>query len=270
MRDDYVGQRVAIGFVYFDYRDNGSQSLDNVVASLLRQIASQKSVLPKSLVELYSKFKDQDRKPQIQDLELTLLDVCQDFDQVFIAIDALDECDEGMRRKHFLLFLATLQQTPRIRLFVSSRPHPKDIRRALNPAPQVAVQASDADLRKYLRRRIEESDNADIIDEDFRQHLIETVAKRAQKMYAGQFLLVAVFMLAQRLTFDLGSCYQLCRFILLSVSPLLERWKMQSKLCRMTCIKPSTRHSQESKGSQMVESDLAWESYCGYLTPNVC
>lgn len=191
LRDDYDGQRVAISFIYFDYREQGGQSQENVVASLLRQIASHKSVLPVSLDELCTKFRDRNRKPQIQDLELALLHVCQDFDRVFIAIDALDECDEAMRRKTFLLSLAKLQQTPRIRLFITSRPHLEDIRKALDPALQVKVQASDADLRKYLRKKIEESGNADIIDEDFRQHLIETVAKGAQNMYAEYFLLVA-------------------------------------------------------------------------------
>lgn len=192
LRDDYDGQRIAVSFIYFDYRDQGGQLQENVVASLLRQIASYKSILPVSLDELCTKFRDRNRNPQIQDLELALLHISQDFDQVFIAIDALDECDEAMRRKHFLPFVARLQQTPKIRLFITSRPHPEDIRKDLGPAPQVKVQASDADLRKYLRKRIEESNNADIIDEDFRQHLIETVAKGAQNMYAENFHLVAV------------------------------------------------------------------------------
>ena len=156
-----------------------------MLASLLRQVASQKSVLSIPLVELYTKLREQNRKPRIQDLESTLLQACQDFDQVFVAIDALDECDEAMRRKYFLPLLAALQRTSRIRLFVTSRPYPEDIRKALNPVPQLSVQASDADLRKYLRTRIEDSDNADIIDEDFSQHLIETVTKGAQKMYAN-------------------------------------------------------------------------------------
>ena len=163
-----------------------------MVASLLRQVVSQKPVLPTSLLELYTKFGEQDRRPQIQDLELTLLHVCRDFDQVFIAIDALDECDEATSRKRFLLFLATLQQTPRIRLFVTSRPYPGDIRRAFEPAPQIGIEASDADLRKYLRRRIEDSGSADIIDEDFGQRLVETIAKSAQKMYAHSFLGIVI------------------------------------------------------------------------------
>ena len=188
MRDDHVGQNIAIAFVYFDYRDQENQSLENVVASLLRQIASQKSVLPVSLADLHTKLREQNRKPQTQDLELTLLHTCCEFDQVFILIDALDECDEAIRREYFLPFLATLQQTPRIMLFITSRPYPEDIRTALNPAPQITVQASDEDLRKFVRRKIEDSGNARIIDEEFKQHLIETVAKGAQKMYANRFL----------------------------------------------------------------------------------
>ena len=188
LRDDHIGQKTAIGFVYFDYRDQGRQSLENTVASLLRQVVSQKSVLPISLVELYTKLGKQKLKPQIQDLERILLHICQDFDQVFIPIDALDECDEAMRRKHFLPFLAALQTIPSIRLFVTSRPYPKDIRKALDPAPQIHVQASDADLRMYLRRKIEESGHADIIDEDFKQRLIDTVTRDAQGMYVNRFL----------------------------------------------------------------------------------
>ena len=145
-------------------------------------------MLPASLVELYTKLREQKLKPQIQDLERILLHICQDFDQVFIAIDALDECDEAMRRKYFLPFLAALQKIPSIRLFVTSRPYPEDIRRALDPAPQIHVQASDADLRMYLRRRIEESGNADIMDEDFKQRLIDTVTRGAQGMYVNRFL----------------------------------------------------------------------------------
>ena len=188
LRHDHIGQKIAIGFVYFDYRDQGSQSLENAVASLLRQVVSQKSVLPPPLEELYKELGKQKRKPQIQDLEHILLHICQDFDQVFIPIDALDECDEAMRRKHFLPFLAALQKIPSIRLFVTSRPYPEDIRKALDPAPQIHVQASDADLRMYLRKKIEESGSADIIDEDFKQRLIDTVTRGAQGMYVFRFL----------------------------------------------------------------------------------
>ncbi|KAL9076365.1 MAG: hypothetical protein Q9161_001081 [Pseudevernia consocians] len=183
LRYEYVGQKAAIGFVHFDYQDQRSQSPENVIARLLRQVASQHPVLPPSLLELYVKFGKQNPRPQVEDLELTLLDVCQNVDQIFIAIDALDECDERTSRKRFLRFLATLQQNPSIRLFVTSRPYPKDIQKAFDSAPQITVEASDADLRKYLRRRIEDSSSADIVDEGFKQHLVETIAKGAQKMF---------------------------------------------------------------------------------------
>ena len=227
------------------------------MASLLRQVASQQPDFPSPLVELYEEFRKQDRKPQLQDLKLTLLNVCQTFDQVFIAVDALDECDEGTRQKHTLPFLGTLQKNPRIRLFVTSRPFPEDIRKALNLAPQITVQASDADLRKYLRRRIEDSANADIIDEDFRQYLIEKITKRARKMYADLFLSSAAFIATQRLTFDVGSCYQPCRFQASSMSLLQGKWKTQLKLCHMTCTRLSIRHLQGFESSQTAESDWA-------------
>lgn len=182
LKDMGIDQHYALAFMYFDYREHDSQSPNNVVAHLLRQIASQHSVLPRSLSEYYTKFKEQSRTPQLRDIENVFMDVCRSFVKVYVVVDALDECNEITCRRHFLQFLSALQECSNVRIFVTSRPHPEDIQHHFNAVHQIEVEASEADLRKYLRDSIEESSSAAVIDDTFKQHLIDTIAESAQNM----------------------------------------------------------------------------------------
>ena len=182
LRDDFTNQNAAIAFLYFDYRDQDYQSPDNIVASLLKQVAATTSKLPKAVSELHEKLGDQQKRPQLQDLEKMLLLTCQDFDRVFFVIDALDECDEGRHRRTVMQFLTSLQRTPNIKLFVTSRSYPQDIKHTFDSAPQIIIEANDSDLRRYLSREIENGGIADIISESFKVEIIERIASGAQKM----------------------------------------------------------------------------------------
>lgn len=182
LRDDCTSQNTAIAFLYFDHRDQDYQSPDNTVASLLKQVAATRSAIPKAVSDIYKKLGEQQKRPQLQDLEKVLLITCQEFDRVFFVIDALDECDKGRHRSTFMRFLTSLQKPPNVKLFVTSRSYPEDIKRAFESAPQITVEASDSDLRRYLSREIENGGIADIIDETFKGEIIERIADGAQRM----------------------------------------------------------------------------------------
>jgi len=171
---------VAVAFFYFNYRSQDYQSPVNVVASLLKQLAAQKSTLPLSILTLYERFKKQRDYPQLQDLENTLLLVVREFSQVFFVIDALDECDAKKQRKPFLRFLKNLERTS-ARVFVTSRPHPEDIKLALSTSLKIKVKASDSDIGKYLAHKIDHDGDTDLIDEQLKDDVI-SIANGAQGM----------------------------------------------------------------------------------------
>lgn len=154
-----------------------------MVGSLLRQIASVASEVHRYLLELYQNHESQQKLPQLQQLEKALLFSCEDFDQVFIVIDALDETDEAKHRNSILHILTSLQQQrPKVRLFITSRFRPQDIAKAFDSVPQILIEANSSDLRKYLYKVIENSAAADIIDETFKIEMVERIARGAQKM----------------------------------------------------------------------------------------
>ncbi|KAL9123429.1 MAG: hypothetical protein Q9187_000030 [Circinaria calcarea] len=183
LRDDFTNPNTAIAFLYFDYRNQDHQSPDNMLASLLKQVVATGSAIPKAVSEIHEKLGDQQKRPQLQDLEKMLSITCQDFDRVFFVVDALDECDEGRYRRTFMQVLTSLQTAPNISLFVTSRPYLQDIKRTFDSAPQIRIEASESDLRRYLSREIEIGGLTDIIDESFKIEIIERITSGAQKMF---------------------------------------------------------------------------------------
>ena len=182
LQEDFTGHDYATVFAYFDYRDQDRQSSDSMTASLLQQISATKSELPESILNLHKKFESKDVKPQLQDLLKVFSLVSQDFDRVFVVIDALDECDEGKHRQAVIEILNKLGEQANIRLFITSRPHPQDIRMALNFASQITIEAQDSDLRKYLSHEFQNSHSAELFDESFKVEIMDKITNRANKM----------------------------------------------------------------------------------------
>ena len=177
---------MAIAFFYFDYRDQDYQSPANAVANILKQLASYKSTLPLPVAELYERFKKQQDHPQLQDLENTLLLTCREFRQIFFIIDALDECDAKRHRKLFLKVLKDLENTS-IKMFVTSRPHPDDIKRHLGASPKIMIEASESDIRKYLAHKIDQDGDTDLINKPLKEEIVTNIANGAQGMLADLF-----------------------------------------------------------------------------------
>lgn len=163
-----------------------------MIANLLKQLAIPLRKLPMAMLELHQRLKSQQRRPKQQELEQALLLTCRNYDRVFVVIDALDECDVRGHRKSFLKALDNLRTESCTSIFVTSRSYPEDIKKALENAPQISIGAEDYDLQRYIAREIDNSDNADVIDESFRNEIITRVSHGAQKMYVDYSCLFTV------------------------------------------------------------------------------
>ena len=182
LQEGFRSHDLAMAFTYFDYRDQEHQSPGSIVASLLKHIALEYVDLPEPILDLDRKFKDKNSRAQLKDLENAFSLMCQKLKRVFIVIDALDECDEREHRQTFMQVLHRLREKQNVRLFITSRPHPQDIKKAFSSASQITIEAHDSDLRKYLSNKIENSDAVDLIDEHFKIGIIKKIADRANKM----------------------------------------------------------------------------------------
>ena len=179
---EVLNQNVGLAYFYFDYREQEIQSAEVVIASVLRQLATAKPTLPQSVSDLYHRLHGH-RQPQRQDLEHAVSQLCDDFDRIFIVIDALDECAETSSRKALLEFLERLRGKTTISVLVTSRPHLDDFGKIIETSSKVMIEADDSDIRAYVVREIDRSDAVDDLDDDFKIDIIEKVVSGAQKMY---------------------------------------------------------------------------------------
>ena len=172
----------AIGYTYFDYRDQDFQSCCNVTASLLNQVAASGTSLPADVAEAYEKSKAEETSLVTKEAERLLVATCQDFRRVYTVIDALDECDGVRHRKELIRILGHLRQRPGVRLFVTSRSYPEDIKSAFVSASQITIRANEHDLKKFITDEIDSNDASDLIDEEFKANIIHKIVNGAQDM----------------------------------------------------------------------------------------
>lgn len=151
-----------IAHVYFDYKEQDQQTPTYVLASLVKQLLRQISYLPTEIEALYDTLKTKDRRPTLDELYSALLVAKECFPRVFLIFDALDECNPEKQRKPLLPLFHRMGRDS-MSLFLTSRPHPEDIRDSLtgyDDATSIELAAQDEDMVAYTQEKIKENPRA--------------------------------------------------------------------------------------------------------------
>jgi NACHT domain len=141
---------IGIAFVYCNFRSQHEQKAEDLLTSLLKQLAQGKSSLPDGVRFIYNKYKDKPMRPSFEELSRTLHIVTTMYSRVFIIIDALDECQESNNcRLKFLSELFNLQAKSKVSLFATSR-FIGGVTEKFEGCLSQEIRASDDDVRGYL------------------------------------------------------------------------------------------------------------------------
>lgn len=81
---------IGIAYIYFNFRQKDDQNIENLMASLLKQLARSQS-FPKNVIDLYNRHKGTQTKPSADEILEVLQSVAALYLKVFVVIDALDE-----------------------------------------------------------------------------------------------------------------------------------------------------------------------------------
>ncbi|PNY26502.1 Ankyrin repeat domain-containing protein 50 [Tolypocladium capitatum] len=141
---------VGIAYIYLNFRRQGEQGIDDLLASLLRQLAQSRSSCLEVMKNLYDQHKDKRIRPSLADLSKAIRSVVGTYSKVFFIIDALDECQDLENcRTRLLTELFDLQANCGVNLFTTSRMIP-EITDKFKDKPSLEIRASDEDVGKYL------------------------------------------------------------------------------------------------------------------------
>ena len=113
----------AFAYFFFDGRDGqrGLQLVDSLIRSLIVQFAAPYGGIPATLAKLYLSCHDGKSQPSMQSLQSVLLTILESFDEIYIVLDALDECTE---KKGLLKWIKQMTSWKRskLHLLATSRP----------------------------------------------------------------------------------------------------------------------------------------------------
>jgi len=79
-------------YFYFDFSDTAKQTLDSMVRALINQLYYKQIETSQQLDSLFSTHEDGRRQPTSESLCKILLDMIEQVKEVWIVLDALDEC----------------------------------------------------------------------------------------------------------------------------------------------------------------------------------
>lgn len=162
---DHIQQRLAqdsqnsrLGYAYFDYRHCENNQTRAIVGSLAKHLVGSQKLLPDTVVQTFRDHNAQDKRP---DLETTIgffCEVARDLTELFLVIDALDECNDEDRELFLGSFIShVLHNIPQARVLVTSRPEASisDYPHSLSACEiMIGGEKTREDISKYIRGQI--------------------------------------------------------------------------------------------------------------------
>lgn len=147
-------QTIGIAYIYCEYNRKDEQKADHLIASLLKQLSYRQELLI-PVRSLYEKHNTKRTRPSLNEIAKVLYSVASIYSRVFIAIDALDECQsEDNCRSEFLTAIFQLQAKTGASVIATSRPVP-EIEARFQGCLQQEILANEKDICQYLENKID-------------------------------------------------------------------------------------------------------------------
>jgi len=152
-------------YFFFDFNDSNKQTLKSMLSSLISQFCYKRVETSQQLDSLFSSCEDGRRQPTSESLCKTLLDMIGQVKEVWLVLDALDECStrKGKSTEGLLSWIREVLHSEQrnVHLLMTSRPE-QDIESGIMEFAHnddiMPIQSSliSDDIRAYIRTRVRE------------------------------------------------------------------------------------------------------------------
>ena len=182
--------RAGIVCLYCEYERQEDQTAQQLFSAALRQLSEQSSQILESVTQLYQFSTAEKRKPSFDKIVSMFYDAIRSFPEVFIILDALDECSEETCRE-LLGTLSTLQNATGLKLLVTSR-RTVEFWKFFPECGELEVRAAEGDVKVVLDVQVERLSACVRNDGELRKTVIERVATAVDGMYAAHISLLTI------------------------------------------------------------------------------
>ena len=178
-----------VACLYCDFLAQQEQTLTGMIGAILKQLVGRGGI-PTYLREAFEKGQKEigGRGLLLADLMRMLRTAIASLPQVFVCIDALDEC----LPKNLPEFLESLRdivrESPTTRIFLTGRPHVGGaIQRYFAKVVVIPVSPNTNDIRNYLKMKLDRDDEPEAMDNDLREDIVKVILEKMSDMYVGAF-----------------------------------------------------------------------------------
>ncbi|PKK51563.1 hypothetical protein CI102_2964, partial [Trichoderma harzianum] len=187
---------VGIAYLYCNFRRHDEQKLDDLMMSLVKQLALGQNGLPQDAKRIFDKHRTKNQRPSPNDTKKLLGCMADSYLRVFIVIDALDECQgsDGCRGENFLVDMFSLRDKSKVNIFATSRLIP-EIMEKFETCKRMDIRASEDDVRRYVRGQLERGTMEHLPSLIKRKpELKDEIIKGISDAVDGMFLLAKIYL----------------------------------------------------------------------------
>jgi hypothetical protein len=173
--------RVAAISIYSDHADRDKQTGLAMIGALIKQLIRWAQTVPTPVLDLFRQRDKEQRSMDEEDARKIFGLILDQFDTIYICIDALDECALETRAQ-LLRFLKAIH-SPSVRLFLTGR-HTIEAEvtgtlSSLSPTI-VPIIAAEEDLRIYLSQKLESDRSPEIMNENLKNQIMEKLVEKSE------------------------------------------------------------------------------------------
>jgi hypothetical protein len=154
LESDLPVPRIGLAFIYCNYEKKLTQSIEYFLGAIVRQLVERRPAIPKEVRTLYEKHRGKEIRPTCEEYVALLRSLAQECSEVYVVIDALDECVDKNRGTIWNGLLSQLKSSiPNLRLLCTSRDI-EDIAGTLSGSTRIEIRATEADIRAYVQAQV--------------------------------------------------------------------------------------------------------------------
>jgi len=185
----------AVAYIYFGYQDQLRQKPIDIISSFTKQLLGQLPELPPDIESSYDNMTKKSERPNYEALKGFLFSLPRRFasngKRTYIVCDALDEMHEYDQRQELLPLFHDMKDGG-FEIFLTSRPHPADVRVSFANAIQLELTPHHNDLQGYIQEKINRSTGAKYLIESSKtlkfENVISALIASAEGMYGPNLM----------------------------------------------------------------------------------
>jgi hypothetical protein len=173
-----------VAWLYCNHKETAEQTLANLLGCLLKQLMLERSIVPANIQHMYDELSKRLTRPAYSEIIRMLRSEVSNHSEVFLVVDALDECPEDDMNTRSKL-LEQLRSLPgNVKLMITSR-YLSSIEHDLEGEQRLEIHATSDDIVSYVEGRILEENRLrrhTKSDPSLQSAILETISKSVDGM----------------------------------------------------------------------------------------